>query len=178
MVSTSVSAELFLTSLRYLCIVSPLDFLFLKVRLLKGDSNIIVSYKGRYLARKHGLAGGDLQMARIDAIAEGISDLSAKLREAFRYPVDSERPAKVLCFSITSFWSSVFAAWPFGFFTLAKLTLCLDYQCSWCRTPSMVWLLRESHQGQELFRRRWNDIRWLENVWGFFKLRFVGQCLL
>jgi len=52
----------------------------------------------RYLARKYGLAGSDQEVAIIDAIAEGVNDISYLYRSAVVYPIEAERPIQIAKF--------------------------------------------------------------------------------
>jgi len=73
--------------------------LFRQVPLYREPSGLSLVQSGaieRYLSKKHGFAGSDdQQIAEIDAIAEGVTDFDNKIREAIRFPTESERPAKI-----------------------------------------------------------------------------------
>jgi len=60
----------------------------------------------RYLSRKHGLAGGDQEMAYVDAIVEGVNDVLNHYRTATRHPIESEKEEKK-----SQFFSEILPIW-------------------------------------------------------------------
>lgn len=76
--------------------IPSLSFLNSKVPLYQEPSGLSIPQSSsieRFLAKKHGLAGGRSE-EEVDAIAEGVNDLANKIREA-RWAPEGEKEKKV-----------------------------------------------------------------------------------